>query len=321
MASRRLKNGSLRSKQQTPLQLADLDGWTDTPDMPARLPAARCPEEEDLCSSTETSTADRSAELLDEPFGNWSSFLQARSARSEARSSSPELSSRNAQLHEAAASGNVVACRYLLAEGANLGAKDKNGAAALHFAARAGHLAACKFLLGAGARISARDLAGTTALQLAAQNQHFKVCKLLRERAAALAEERTANPVAQSDRPRSAEKDESSRTSSRGPRVAKGGLDYKSFAEALAAAGFSQPATDGCVVDSDDQPTFRRAGAQLAPVGAESEPLEEWRLEINTDLDELECGRASALANKDRSPAHVFPAEVRPPKGLFCFRR
>lgn len=156
----------------------------------------------------------------------------------------------------------------------------------------------CKLLLAAGAAHSARDSAGDTPLQRAARSAHVKVCKLLRERAALL------------ERRREEEK-------------------YRWEVECI-----TDP--DGACTDNNEAWTGRHGSAcatntllaaetvlrsavkrptSLAP---DSHPRP---LEIDTDLDELVCDWASQLANRDRLPGHVFPLDVRPPKGSRCFGR
>jgi hypothetical protein len=67
------------------------------------------------------------------------------------------------------------------------------------------------------------------------------------------------------------------------------------------------------------KPSTSLGTAAAADVNAKR-PVER-RPELDTDLDDGECGRASEIANRDRAPAYVFPCEVRPPKGSKCFGR
>merc|ERR1719321_1351899 len=113
-----MKNRSLCSNRQTFEARLEVLGW----------------EDRKLSPLTTTSTAESRTELLDEPCATWSGFLETRSARSAAREI-PVLSGCDLGLHRAAAGGDVEACRHFLADGADLGAQDKHGAAALHFAA------------------------------------------------------------------------------------------------------------------------------------------------------------------------------------------
>ena len=118
-----------------------------------------------------------------------------------------------------------------------------------------------------------------------------KVCKLLRENAAR-AERRAAEaPAARAAR--------AARTPARpAPSLSEAKAAATELQKALAAQGFPSSFLEA------EPPAARRP-----------------RPAVDTALDECECDRAGQLANRGGSPRHVFPPEVRPPKGTRCFGR
>jgi len=83
-------------------------------------------------------------------------------------------------LMSAAASGHVDTLGALLAKGADVNAKDKSGWTALIVAADSGHRDSVLALLKKGADASARDRNGDTALSLAEKHKHPQVIAVLK---------------------------------------------------------------------------------------------------------------------------------------------
>src|ERR1035438_4771071 len=77
------------------------------------------------------------------------------------------LADSGAELLEAASKGATAKVGELLAKGASLGAKDKNGRTALMLAAQHGHAGTVRALLEKGASADDRDARGYTAYGLA----------------------------------------------------------------------------------------------------------------------------------------------------------
>nr|WP_246168641.1 ankyrin repeat domain-containing protein [Wolbachia endosymbiont of Ctenocephalides felis wCfeT] len=67
----------------------------------------------------------------------------------------------------------------MLANGANIYAKDKYGSTPLHFAAEKGNKEIVELLIKAGADVSAKDYLGTTPLLSAIENGHIECSKTL----------------------------------------------------------------------------------------------------------------------------------------------
>jgi len=82
-------------------------------------------------------------------------------------------------LHWAAGGGHVEIMEMLLAKGANIEAKDKDGMTPLHAAAAKGQAAAVKLLLDKGADVNSRRNDGATALHGAALLDRTEVLPLL----------------------------------------------------------------------------------------------------------------------------------------------
>ena len=84
-----------------------------------------------------------------------------------------------------AAVGNARdAAAELIAQGADVSAKEDNGGTALHYAARNNSLDVAKLLIERGADVSAKGSTGWTALHYAARDNSLDVAKLLIERGA-----------------------------------------------------------------------------------------------------------------------------------------
>ena len=127
-----------------------------------------------------------------------------------------------------------------------------------------------------------------------------KVCKLLRENAARAerrAAEAPASPAARATRVTRVAP--AARTPARpAPSLSEAKAAATELQKALAAQGFPSSFLEA------EPPAARRP-----------------RPAVDTALDECECDRAGQLANRGGSPRHVFPPEVRPPKGTRCFGR
>ena len=90
----------------------------------------------------------------------------------------------NLLLFSAADKGCEPLGRRLLAEGAAVQARDREGAMPLAHASRSGHLALVDLLLEYGAAINARNILGSTALYEAAENDRMAVVRRLLEKGA-----------------------------------------------------------------------------------------------------------------------------------------
>ncbi len=82
-------------------------------------------------------------------------------------------------LHRATAKGQLTVAQFLLANGANVDAKDQNGRTPLLSAASGGHKALVELLLANKANIKAADPGGRTALHLAAEHGFKNVAEVL----------------------------------------------------------------------------------------------------------------------------------------------
>ena len=92
-------------------------------------------------------------------------------------------SDKDAQLIYAAKGGNLSAVQTLLADGANVNAKDEEyGGTPLWMASMSGHIEVVKLLLEAGADVDAKDdRFGSTPLYIASEASNIEVVKLLLE--------------------------------------------------------------------------------------------------------------------------------------------
>jgi uncharacterized protein len=75
--------------------------------------------------------------------------------------------------------GDLSEVKRLLAAGAEVNAKDKNGITPLMAASLAGHREVVEFLLAKGAEVNAQDKSGKTALMFATRMNHPEVRELL----------------------------------------------------------------------------------------------------------------------------------------------
>lgn len=88
---------------------------------------------------------------------------------------------RNRQpLHAAVLSGSVMACAYLLLNGAKINAQDQNGKTALHLATQEGHTAQVCLFLKYRADQHIEDDEGKLPLSMAEQKEHADIVTLLR---------------------------------------------------------------------------------------------------------------------------------------------
>ena len=108
--------------------------------------------------------------------------------RAQSAEKPPEIASGvNAEFLEAAAAGQVERIQELLANGANVGARDTIGRTALMLAAIEGRVEAVKVLLEKGSDVSAANKFGGTALDFAVMNSQAEVVGVLIEHGAGLA--------------------------------------------------------------------------------------------------------------------------------------
>ena len=87
----------------------------------------------------------------------------------------------SSDLHSAAKRGDITAVNALLAKGAEVNAKDKDGRTALMYAAGNGHTETVETLLAKGAEVNAEDKGGRTALMYATWKGHTKIVRLLKQ--------------------------------------------------------------------------------------------------------------------------------------------
>jgi ankyrin repeat protein len=76
-------------------------------------------------------------------------------------------------LNQAAHSGSLEACEYLIEKGADIHSKSRNGATPLHSACVSGHPNICKLLIELGADIEAEDNKGRTPLFYSITSYHL----------------------------------------------------------------------------------------------------------------------------------------------------
>jgi hypothetical protein len=76
-------------------------------------------------------------------------------------------------LHRAASKGDCEWIRTELTAGADVNAKDRDGATPLHRAAIAGHVDACRLLIASGADVEARDVNGSTVVDYAGYSDDY----------------------------------------------------------------------------------------------------------------------------------------------------
>ena len=86
---------------------------------------------------------------------------------------------KNTQLIQAAGKGNLHDVRVALSAGADINAKNIEGATTLMLASRYGHTAMVELLLDKGADVNAKDANGATALIMASLSGYSKVVILL----------------------------------------------------------------------------------------------------------------------------------------------
>jgi ankyrin repeat protein len=96
-----------------------------------------------------------------------------------ALSRTTSLAAADEDLFSAAAAGDLVQVARLLATGADVNARNAQGATPLFWAAISGFRSAVKLLIANGADVNARDRNGFTALHVAAYQMHPNVAELL----------------------------------------------------------------------------------------------------------------------------------------------
>jgi len=87
-------------------------------------------------------------------------------------------------LHLSAERGNTALAAFFIEQGADLNAKDREGARPLHYAAALGQLEAAALLIEKGANVTACDNGGAQPLHEAAMSGHVAVARLLIEHGA-----------------------------------------------------------------------------------------------------------------------------------------
>ena len=100
-------------------------------------------------------------------------------------SGAPAFSNVNNELLGAASSGDTAAAARLLAQGADVDAKNNQGDTALLLAAKAGKIDTARLLVEKGANIEAKNDEGETALIAACTSGHADIAQLLVEKGAA----------------------------------------------------------------------------------------------------------------------------------------
>lgn len=111
--------------------------------------------------------------------------------------SSARVASGEELLLQAAAQGDAVSARRLLAEGVAASTQDaQRGFSALHNAAAMGHVAIVELLMAAGAPVDAQDRNGVTALISAAYHGHASVLTQLLAHGADVHHRPQAGPMA-----------------------------------------------------------------------------------------------------------------------------
>ena len=105
---------------------------------------------------------------------NWADGEIADLLRKHGGKTGAELS-----IHKAAEAGNIEAVKQHLAAGANVNAKDEDGATPLHLAYENGNGEVVKYLVEKGANLNAKTKGGQTLLHIAAYEGRNKTIELL----------------------------------------------------------------------------------------------------------------------------------------------
>lgn len=119
-------------------------------------------------------------------------------------------STKQSRLQDAVEKGDTDTVRALLAQGAEVNAKGKNGFTPLILAAQNGHTDTVRVLLDAGADVNAKNEEGTTALITAAKNGHTDAMNVLLAAGAREPDFAVVRVFYATDRNRTGEKDPSS---------------------------------------------------------------------------------------------------------------
>ncbi len=106
-------------------------------------------------------------------------------------------------LHAAADKGYVTVTEYLLANQADVNARDNTGRTPLHIAAQNGHKKLCEMLLAAGANVNAADNSAYTPLHFAALNGYQSVAEALLAKGAQVNTQGYVPPVGSQPAPNS----------------------------------------------------------------------------------------------------------------------
>jgi len=92
-------------------------------------------------------------------------------------------------LHWAAWRGRKEIAELLIAKGADLNTKNKDGGTPLHNAAWKGHVEIAKLLIVKNADVNAKDVEGQTPLDWAEEEKHTEIVDLLRKHGGKTGEE------------------------------------------------------------------------------------------------------------------------------------
>jgi len=113
-----------------------------------------------------------------------------------------EAKNRITPLHWAAWRGRKEIAELLIAKGANLNTKNNDGGTPLHNAAWKGHVEIAKLLIGKNADVNAKDVEGQTPLDWAEEEKQKETAELLRKHGGKTGEElKAAEPVAEVAQP------------------------------------------------------------------------------------------------------------------------
>jgi len=100
-----------------------------------------------------------------------------------------EAKNRITPLHWAAWRGRKEIAELLIAKGADVNVKNKDGGTPLHNAAWKGHVEIAKLLIVKNADVNAKDVEGQTPLDWAEEEKHKEIADLLRKHGGKTSEE------------------------------------------------------------------------------------------------------------------------------------
>jgi ankyrin repeat protein len=118
---------------------------------------------------------------LRENHSEMAHLLRAGIVKRPPQNTSYAYSALDESLHQAAMAGDVSRVRSLIAGGANLNAKNKDGRTPLMLASMYGHADVVQALLTSGADPNAQDRQGHTAISAVQQSGHIRIGRLLKK--------------------------------------------------------------------------------------------------------------------------------------------